>query len=70
MKVHLFFDTQLRFQTMLDLEYLRGDEGLDIIERVAIRRQHKIRMQLQAELDIDDALLGSSTTNHVTCGFC
>ncbi|MBB6462086.1 hypothetical protein [Flammeovirga kamogawensis] len=53
----LFFDTQLRFQTHLDLDYLRGDGGLDIIERVAIRRQHKMRMQLQAELDIDDALL-------------
>lgn len=53
----LFFDTQLRFQTMLDLDYLRGDEGLDIIERVAIRRQHKMRMQLQATLDIDDDLL-------------
>lgn len=53
----LFFDTQLRFQTMLDLDYLRGDEGLEIIERVAIRRQHKMRMQLQAELDIDGDLL-------------
>ncbi|NLR89648.1 MULTISPECIES: hypothetical protein [Flammeovirga] len=53
----LFFDTQLRFQTMLDLEYLRGDDGLDLIERVALRRQHKIRMQLQAELDIDGDLL-------------
>ncbi|WP_146201701.1 hypothetical protein [Sediminitomix flava] len=49
----LFFETKAIFATKPSLELLRTDEGLDIIQEVANKRQHLARERSKANLEID-----------------